>query len=116
MKIMKRALPLCLALTMTLSLAGCGKKKVKETIPELKETTVTNESYRPVTRGNVGDFVVMPARVVPRAYGQFFDKSQEVSEIYVDIGDYVEKGDKIVITGGVSGVSGNTNLIKIDEI
>ena len=95
MKIMKRALPLCLALTMTLSLAGCGKKKVKETIPELKETTVTNESYRPVTRGNVGDFVVMPARVVPRAYGQFFDKSQEVSEIYVDIGDYVEKGDKI---------------------
>ena len=28
----------------------------------------------------------------------------------------LEKGDKIVITGGVSGVSGNTNLIKIDEI
>ncbi|SEG12227.1 pyruvate kinase [Eubacterium ruminantium] len=28
----------------------------------------------------------------------------------------LEKNDKIVITGGVSGVSGNTNLIKIDEI
>ncbi len=28
----------------------------------------------------------------------------------------LKKGDKIVITGGVSGVSGNTNLIKIDEI
>ena len=28
----------------------------------------------------------------------------------------LSKGDKIVITGGVSGVSGNTNLIKIDEI
>ena len=28
----------------------------------------------------------------------------------------LQKGDKIVITGGVSGVSGSTNLIKIDEI
>ncbi len=28
----------------------------------------------------------------------------------------LEKGDKIVITGGVSGASGGTNLIKIDEI
>ncbi len=28
----------------------------------------------------------------------------------------LDKGDKIVITGGVSGISGGTNLIKIDEI
>ncbi|MBR1675513.1 MAG: hypothetical protein IJ703_11235 [Eubacterium sp.] len=93
--VFKRALPLCLALSMSFSLAGCGKKKDKEIVPELKETTVTNESYRPVTRGNVGDFIIMPARVVPRSYGQFYNKAQDISEIYYDIGDYVEKGDKV---------------------
>ena len=91
----KRIVSACLAAVFALSLTACGKKTVKEEVPELVETTVTNESYRPVVRGNVGDVTIIPARAVPRSYGQYFEKAQSVSEIYVNLGDYVEEGDKI---------------------
>ena len=91
----KRFISICLGAAMLLSLTACNEKKKTEEVPELLETTVTNESYRTVERGNVGDVVTIPARAVPRSYGQFYEKALAISEIYVDIGDHVEKGDKL---------------------
>ncbi|MCR5148827.1 MAG: efflux RND transporter periplasmic adaptor subunit [Eubacterium sp.] len=95
-KIMKRVVPFGLAFCFMLTGSGCGDKKKKtEEIPELIESTVTNEALRPVTRGDIGSMTVIMTRAVPKNYSQYFDVDRTIEKMYVKYGDYVEKGDKL---------------------
>lgn len=71
-------------------LNGCG---AKQDIPELIEPVVNNESFRPVEYGSVAKTEIEIADVVPEEYCHFIEKASEISEICVDLGQYVEKGD-----------------------
>lgn len=82
---------LCAMLLLT---TGCGKETM--TVPELQKPVAVNESYRPAEIGNVGDITIRDGVVVPTDYCHFYLTTAKVSEIKVEIGDYVEKGTVIV--------------------
>lgn len=69
---------------------GCSGKNAD--IPELMAPVVMNESFRPVSYGDVGTLEYRDAMVVPTTYGHFFETATYVSEIYVELGQYVEAG------------------------
>lgn len=73
-------------------LSGCG---ARQDVPELIEPVVNNESFRPVEYGSVAKTEIEIADVVPEEYCHFMQKASKISEICVDIGQYVEKGDII---------------------
>lgn len=79
-----------LSMALVFCMTSCGKKQ--EDVPELLEPITTNEAYRPVTKGDVGKRVIKNGSVVPTDYCYFFKSSVTVSKIYVNVGDYVEKG------------------------
>lgn len=82
-------------ISMCLLLAGCGRPTLE--IPELIEPVSVNESYRPVYYGNVGKVTVENGIVVPTDYCHFWTGNIVVSEIKVEIGDYVQAGDIIAV-------------------
>lgn len=73
-------------------LAGCGKETVAE-VPELLEPVSVNEAYRPVSYGEVGELEVVCGTVKCQEYPHFYATSATVTNIPVEIGDYVEAGD-----------------------
>ncbi len=79
---------------MLLFTTGCGKEAL--VAPELQKPVAVNESYRPVEMGNVGDIDIRDGVVVPTDYCHFYLTTAKVSEIKVEIGDYVEAGTVIV--------------------
>ncbi len=79
---------------MLLLTTGCGKEVMEA--PELQKPVAVNESYRPVEMGNVGDIDIRDGVVVPTDYCHFYLTTAKVSEIKVEIGDYVEAGTVIV--------------------
>lgn len=79
-------------LVISLLLNGCGAVK-QQAVPELMEPVATNEAYRPVEYGDVGALTVLVGTVVPTDYCHFFETSVTVSEILVEVGDTVKKGD-----------------------
>lgn len=79
---------------LALSLSGCKKTAVE--VPELLAPAATNESYRPVEYGDVGNIDVQFGTVVPTDYCHFWKTPVTISEIEVDIGDYVEAGTVLV--------------------
>lgn len=84
-------------LLIAISLSSCGRDKKMEK-PELLEPKVTNESYRPVERGDVGAIKVKHgeqlymAKVVANQKSYFWTTSVKIDEISVKVGDYVEAG------------------------
>lgn len=80
------------ALVFSLFLTGCGSTN-QQTVPELMEPVATNAAYRPVEYGDVGQLTVLVGTVVPTDYCHFFETSVTVSEILVEVGDRVKKGD-----------------------
>ncbi|MBE5932268.1 MAG: efflux RND transporter periplasmic adaptor subunit [Lachnospiraceae bacterium] len=82
---------LCAMLLLT---TGCGKENMEA--PELQKPVAVNESYRPVEKGNVGDITIRDGVVVPTDYCHFYLTTAKVSEVKVEIGDYVEAGTVIV--------------------
>ncbi len=82
----KKMLSFILCLSM---LTGCGQK---ESIPQLIEPVVKNESFRPVDRGSVSEMEVQMADVVPEEYCHFLAQASKVQEICVDLWQYVEEG------------------------
>lgn len=72
--------------------SGCSREKAEKT-PELMEPVAINSSYRPVERGSIGDIEILLGTVVPKQYCSFFLTSVICSEITVQVGDYVKKGD-----------------------
>lgn len=84
-----------IGIIFSLILIGCsGKTEVSELI----EPVVNNQSFRPVERGDVGNMVVKLADVVPEEYCHFMKQSTRISEICVDVGEYVEKGTILAVT------------------
>lgn len=83
-------------LLIAMSLSACGSKKMEA--PELLEPKVTNESYRPVERGDVGTVwfgsgeSLFTARVVAKQESYFWTTSAKIDNIAVSVGDYVEAG------------------------
>lgn len=70
-------------------LPGCGKQTK---IPELLEPLANNQSFRPVTREDIGQIDIKIADVVPEEYCYFSKNAMEILDIEVDLGDYVEAG------------------------
>ncbi len=73
-----------------LCLSACGRKP--EPAPELLEPISTNQAYRPVVYGDIGNKVIKTGTIVPTDYCHFFQSSGNVKEIYVNIGEYVTAG------------------------
>lgn len=84
-----------IGLIFSLILTGCSGKTE---VPELIEPVVNNQSFRPVERGDVGSMVVKLADVVPEEYCHFMKQSTRISEICVDVGQYVEEGTVLAVT------------------
>lgn len=75
-------------------LTGCGSR-TGEKAPELVEAMVTNDAYRPVERGNIGDvgnLEVLKGVVVPQEDCYFFNASATIDDVKVSVGQYVEAG------------------------
>ena len=102
---------LCAMLLLT---TGCGKEVMEA--PELQKPVAVNESYRPVEMGNVGDIDIRDGVVVPTDYCHFYLTTAKVSEIKVEVGDYVEAGTVIVeadtegATEQISSLNGQKSL------
>ncbi len=77
-------------LLLSLLLSGCGEQYAKA--PELLEPVVSNESYRPVQYGDVGNTTLLNGVVVPTDYCHFWKTNTAIAKINVGIGEYVEKG------------------------
>jgi len=77
-------------LVISCVMSGCGKPKME--IPDLAEPVVSNESYRPVEFGNVGRVELVNGQVVPMEHCHFWDTDTALSNIHVNIGEYVEEG------------------------
>lgn len=71
--------------------SGCGKT-ASETAPKLLEPVSANSAYRPVELGEIGKTMVLYGTVVPTDYCSFYHTSVNISEIVVEVGDYVEEG------------------------
>ncbi|MCM1158161.1 MAG: biotin/lipoyl-binding protein [Bacteroidales bacterium] len=78
-----------LMICLLLLCSGCG---ASTEVPELLEPVVNNQSFRPVERGRVGNSAVQIADVVPEEYCHFSKLATNISEVKVDLGDYVEEG------------------------
>lgn len=79
-----------LFLVFVLILTGCAGGK--DDIPELITPVVNNQSFRPVEYGRVGRSEIKIADVVAEEYCHFTRTATQISEIKVDIGEYVEEG------------------------
>ncbi len=91
-----RGLGILLAGTLVLPIALSGCKSKMAEAPELLESAVSTEAYRPVAYGDVGDLDILDATVVPEDYCHFWDTNIAIDNIAVNIGDYVEAGDVLV--------------------
>ncbi len=70
-------------------------KREQQEAPELLEPMTTNDAYRPVVRGNIGDIgslEVLKGVVVPQEDCYFFNTSATIDDVKVAVGDYVEEG------------------------
>lgn len=79
---------------ISLLLTGCAKE---QDIPELIEPSVNNESFRPVEYGGAAKTEIKMADVVPEEYCHFMKKGAQISEITVDLGQYVEAGELLAV-------------------
>ncbi len=78
-----------------LMLSGCGTAKQTQDIPVLEDPVFTNEAYRPVTYGTVGNYgelIDSMGLVVPEEQCYFYTSAATIDHIYVNIGDYVRSG------------------------
>lgn len=81
-----------LLLSLVVLCSGC-RTSTDADIPQLIEPMATNSAYRPVERGNIGNIKILMGTVVPKKYCSFFETSVSISEITVEVGDYVKEGD-----------------------
>ncbi|MBO4337128.1 MAG: efflux RND transporter periplasmic adaptor subunit, partial [Lachnospiraceae bacterium] len=84
-----------LLLSQCILLAGCGKKETQA--PELIDPVRDIVSYRPVTKRVVGIEYILYGNVVPVEYPCYNEKSIELTEIKVGLGDYVQEGDVVAV-------------------
>lgn len=76
-------------------LTGC--QSAAQVVPELLEPLAVNDAYRPVEYGDVGTVDVQFGVMHPQDICHFWQFSIEVSEIKVDVGEYVEQGQVLAL-------------------
>ncbi len=81
---------IALALASVMTVCSCGKY---EEIPELKEPVTGIQTFRPVSKRNVGIPKTMAGCVSATEYCHFFKKPVSIKTINVQLGQYVEEGD-----------------------
>ncbi len=95
---MRRILSVGIAVILITLLCGCGSNSVA---PELIAPKTNEVEYVRAELSDVGrtrkttDKYSVVASVCPRDYCQFFKKSATLSDINVEIGDYVNEGERI---------------------
>lgn len=89
----KRNCGLGLLLGLVVAVTGCGNTAGE--IPKLEEPVAANSAYRPVEQGSIGDVEIRFATVVPQTYCCFYDTNVKISDITVEVGDYVEAGSVV---------------------
>ncbi len=99
---------LCMGL---LCQTGCSKAALNTDVPKLEPPKVMNESFRPVSYGDVCEVVYRDGVVVPFSYCHFWDTTMEIKEIHVELGDYVEEGT-LLVTADVEEIEKNIESIK----
>lgn len=72
--------------------AGCGAAS-SAAVPDLIEPAAANSSYRPVELGEIGETKVLYGTIVPKDYCNFYHTNVDISEITVEVGDFVEEGE-----------------------
>lgn len=77
-------------LIFVLGLTGCSSSK--RDIPKLLTPVANNQSFRPVGYGRIGKSTIKIANVVPESYCHFFRTAATISELKVDLGEYVKEG------------------------
>ena len=93
-----RKVAVCLMFGLTLTtFSACGKLKTAEA-PALLTPISLTDSYRPVSRRDIGEVNVESGLVVPETYPVFSEQGFSVYEIKVYPGDHVKKGD-VIATG-----------------
>lgn len=86
----KRQLACIISVLLLLSLSSCGTKEAEA--PNLLEPLSGTESYREVAYGDVGMMKIVYGTIVPTEHAMFWDTLVNVDQLFVDVGDYVEKG------------------------
>ncbi|MBQ9870874.1 MAG: hypothetical protein IJM27_03000 [Eubacterium sp.] len=91
-----------LAILLSLGLLGsmltaCGEKEAAEK-PELMEPAAVTESFRKVSRRDIGDIKFLKGSVVAREYPVFSEGGILIDELRVSPGDHVSEGD-VIATG-----------------
>lgn len=81
---------MALALALVMTICSCQQAEV---VPELLEPAVGGTTFRAVKRGTIGETKLMYGTIVPTDYCHFYKKMVKISNIYVEVGQYVEKGD-----------------------
>lgn len=77
---------------MTASAFGCSTQKTNQDIPELMEPQNIEVSTVRVERADIRVYSVETSRVEPQGVNVCFDKDGTVAKVYVEQGQYVEKG------------------------
>lgn len=88
----KRRILISNLLIILMILTACNKGNSSNEAPILIDPVAVNESYRPVEYGSIGSVTIGNGVIVPAYYCHFWKTSAEISEIKVEIGDYVEEG------------------------
>lgn len=81
----------CLLVTESFTMTGCGRK-INAEIPKLNEPAASTLSFRPVTKRHIGNVEILMGVVRPAKYTCIPDNPVTISSIEVKLGDYVEKG------------------------
>ncbi len=110
-----KKISILIAMTLLLGLlAGCDDKSM--VAPELLKPVAVNEAYRTVAYGDVGDFQWKNGKVVPTDYCHFWKTRTAVSEIKVDIGQYVEEGQVLAVADIESAQEMLDSIVKEKEL
>lgn len=83
-------------ISVLLLLTGCGSKK-ELAVPELIEPVAINESLRPVEKGELFNAAIFSGSVRPKYDSYFWKVDTAVSEVKVNVGDKVKKGDVLAV-------------------
>lgn len=107
-----------LALASLLFICSCDKY---EEIPELKEPVTGTQTFRPVTKRNVGTPYCLFGSVAATEYCHFYKKPVEIKSINVELGEFVNEGDVLAVAdvdsvkNQIADIKGQLSLLDVEN-